>query len=70
MQKINLKKLKLMLKYSKPRPIYIASKQDNNCFLQIGWNSKRSVRPHRKLSQTNQIAAWKLHLIQGGKILW
>lgn len=30
----NLKKLKLMLKYSKPRPIYITSKQDNNCFLQ------------------------------------
>ena len=23
-----------MLKYSKPRPIYIASKQDDNCFLQ------------------------------------
>ncbi len=34
-KKINLKKnLKLPLKYSRPRPIYIASKQDNNCFLQ------------------------------------
>ena len=28
------KNLKLPLKYSRPRPIYIASKQDNNCFLQ------------------------------------
>lgn len=29
-----IEKLKLMLKYSKPHPIYITSKQDNNCFLQ------------------------------------
>ena len=34
MRQKKLKKLKLMLKYFQPRPIYIASKQDNNCFLQ------------------------------------
>ena len=34
LKKENSKNLKLPLKYSRPRPIYIASKQDNNCFLQ------------------------------------
>ena len=34
LKKENSKKLKLPLKYSRPRPIYITSKQDNNCFLQ------------------------------------
>ena len=47
------------------RPIYITSKQDNNCYLKTGIRKDLCQRETVKLQ--TRLAAWKLQYIQGGK---